>query len=30
MKIIKKAAMYIVLATIMVLMASVDWWVNLL
>ena len=30
MKVIKKAAMYIVLATIMVLMASVDWWVNLL
>ena len=30
MKVIKKAAMYIVLATIMVLMASVDWWVNLI
>ena len=30
MKVIKKAAMYIVLATIMILMASVDWWVNLL
>ena len=30
MKVIKKAAMYIVLATIMVLMASVDWWVQLI
>ena len=30
MKIIKKAAMYIVLATIMILMASVDWWVQLI
>ena len=30
MKVIKKAAMYIVLATIMVLMASVDWWVHLI
>lgn len=30
MKVIKKAAMYIVLATIMILMASVDWWVQLI
>ena len=30
MNVIKKAAMYIVLATIMVLMASVDWWVQLI
>ena len=30
MKVLRKAAMYIVLATIMVLMASVDWWVQLI